>query len=162
MKSSSYVAYYFYKFVALMLVLFAIASLFAVLWPEHSFHGPPLSEAAWWELLALLGVSFLFFPLAKFMFFRIRVIRYDEDCVEIINGGESRTVKWEDVWRVSKVPAVTPPLYRMTFNDNSEPAYFVMSMSFYMSVVFWSWDFTGFYKFAKRKTEGPVDRRAGF
>jgi len=161
-KSSSYVAYYFFKFVALMLVLFAIMSLFAVLWPERAFHGPPLSEAPWWEVLALLCVSFLCFPLAKFMFFRIRVIQYDEDCVEIINGKESRTVKWEDVWRVSKVPGSAPPLYRMTFNDNSEPAYFVMSMSFYVTVIFWSWDFTGFYKFAKRKTEGPIDRRAGF
>ena len=39
----------------------------------------------------------------------------------------------------------------MTFRDDSEPAYFVMSMFFYAYVVFWSWDFTGFYKYAQER-----------
>jgi hypothetical protein len=85
------------------------------------------------------------------MFFRIRVIRYDEENIEIINGEESQTITWSDVRSVSKVLTVVPPLYRMTFKDDSEPAYFVMSMFFYAYAIIWSWDFSGFYKFAQEK-----------
>ena len=103
------------------------------------------------DTLFALFVYALCFVLAKFMFFRIRVIRYDEDGVEIINGDESRVVAWRDVRSVSKVLTVVPPLYRMTFKDGSEPAYFVMSTFFYAYAIVWSWDFTGFYKFAREK-----------
>ena len=30
-----------------------------------------------------------------------------------------------------------------------------MSMFAYVYFLFWSWDFTGFYKFATEKNEGP-------
>jgi len=156
-KSSSYFAYYFYKFVALMFVFVALASVHSLVFPEQSIMSNSPVDASAGEIIVLLGLSCALVFLARFMFFRIRVMRYDDSSVEIINGNESRTVSWNNVRTVSKVLAVVPPLYRMTFKDDSEPAYFVMSMFFYAYAIVWSWDFTGFYKFAQEKTAQPDD-----
>ncbi len=109
------------------------------------------------EVLLLVGLITGLVFLAKFMFFRIRVIRYDDERIEIINGSDSDTVPWRDVKSVSKVISVAPPLYRMVFKDDREPAYFVMSMFAYAYVIIWSWDFTGFYKFAQEKIAQSKD-----
>lgn len=151
MKSSSYIAYYFFKFFALMLLFMGLAGIHGLVFPEHSVFDPPPIELSVAQVLFALAVFVLCFVLAKFMFFRIRVIRYDDNNIEIVNGDETRTVKWDDVRSVSKILTAVPPLYRMTFKDDSEPAYFVMSMFFYAYAIIWSWDFTGFYKFAQEK-----------
>ena len=151
MKSSSYVAYYFYKFAALMFLFLALASVHSLVFPEQSIMSNPPVDATAGEILLLLGLSVGLVFLAKFMFFRIRVIRYDDETIEIINGSESDTVSWREVESVSKVISVVPPLYRMVFKDDREPAYFVKSMFAYAYAIIWSWDFTGFYKFALEK-----------
>ena len=112
------------------------------------------------EVLLLFGVSAGLVFLAKFMFFRIRVIRYDGENIEIVNGSETDKVTWGDVKSVSKVIAVAPPLYRMAFKDDREPAYFVMSMFMYAYAIFWSWDFTGFYSFAQEKIESNTLKKS--
>jgi len=150
-KSSSYVAYYFYKFAALMFVFLALASVHSLVFPEQSIMSNAPVDPTPGEVLLLLGLSVGLVFLAKFMFFRIRVIRYNDERIEIINGSESNTVSWRDVKSVSKVISVVPPLYRMVFKDDREPAYFVMSMFAYAYAIIWSWDFTGFYKFAQEK-----------
>ena len=136
-----------------MLFVLGLTGVHAILFPASSFFDPPPSDLSTAQFVLSIGTFVLCFALAKFMFFRIRVIRYDNEKVEVINGGRSRTVKWEDVRGVSKVISVVPPLYRMTFKDGSEPAYFVMSMFFYAYAIIWSWDFTGFYKFARDRIE---------
>ncbi|MEO0365948.1 MAG: hypothetical protein AAF265_10680 [Pseudomonadota bacterium] len=110
------------------------------------------------EILLVLGVSVVLVLLAKFMFFRIRVISYNDEKIEIRSGSENDTVSWQDVRSVSRVVAVVPPLYRMAFKDDRKPAHFVMSMSPYVQVGIWSWDFTGFYKFAQEKIGESEDR----
>ncbi len=149
--SSSYFAYYFFKFAAAMVFLTGIIGLHALAFPDSTFVEPPPKDLPPVQLVWLIFVLLLCFYIAKFMFFRICVIRYDNRNIEINKSGESRIVPWEDVRNVSKVPTAAPPLYRMTFKDGSEPAYFVMSMFFYVYVIFWSWDFTGFYGYAKER-----------
>ncbi len=140
-----------------MFLFIGLAGIYGLVFPEHSLFRSPSADLTVWHILYALAVFVLCFPLAKFMFFRIRVIHYDHNNIEIINGSESRTVTWNEVRSVSKVLAVAPPLYRMTFKDDSEPAYFVMSMFFYVYVIIWSWDFTGFYNFAQERIEGSND-----
>ena len=113
------------------------------------------------EVLLLLGLSVGLVFLAKFMFFRIRVIRYDAKNIEIVNGSDTDRATWGDVKSVSKVIGVAPPLYRMVFKDDREPAYFVMSMFMYAYAIFWSWDFTGFYSFAQERIESHALRESG-
>lgn len=151
MKSSSYIAYYFYKFGALMFVFLALASIHSLVFPGQSILSNAPADPTSGEVMLLLGLSVGLIFLAKFMFFRIRVIHYNDEKIEIINGSESDTVSWRDVKSVSKVISVVPPLYRMTFKDDRESAYFVMSMFAYAYAVIWSWDFTGFYKLAQEK-----------
>lgn len=134
-----------------MFLSMGLAGIHALAFPGHGLFDLPPDGLTVRDTLFALAVFALSFVLAHFMFFRIRVIRYDEDNVEIIDGGESRAVAWRDVRSVSKVWTVVPPLYRMTFKDGSEPAYFVMSTFFYAYAIVWSWDFTGFYKFAREK-----------
>lgn len=161
MDSSSYVAYYFYKLAALMFVFLALASVHSLVFPEQSImSGAPVDPTAG-EVLLLLGLSVGLVFLAKFMFFRIRVIRYDGEYIEIVNGSDTDRVTWGDVRSVSKVIGVAPPLYRMVFKDDREPAYFVMSMFMYAYAIFWSWDFTGFYSLAQEKIESNTPKELG-
>lgn len=153
MDSSSYVAYYFYKIAAMVLVFLALASVHSLLFPEQSIMSGSPADPTAEEVLVLLCLSVGLLFLAKFMFFRIRVIRYDGENIEIVNGSETDRVTWGDVKSVSKVIGVAPPLYRMDFKDDREPAYFVMSMFMYAYAIFWSWDFTGFYSFAQERIE---------
>ena len=110
-----------------------------------------------WDWLFTIGIFILFIAIAYFMYFKIRVIRYDNEKVEVINGSDVYQTEWGNVENVSKVFGCAPPLYRMTFKDGAQAAYFVMSMFFYAYAVFWSWDFTGFYKFARSKINYEQD-----
>jgi ABC-type Fe3+-siderophore transport system permease subunit len=159
--SSSYVAYYFYKFAALMFVFLALASVHSLAFPEQSIMSSAPVDPTTGEVLLLIGLSIGLIFLAKFMFFRIRVIRYDAENIEIINGSDTERVTWGDVKSVSKVIGVVPPLYRMVFKVEREPAYFVMSMFLYAYAIIWSWDFTGFYSFAQERIERNELKESG-
>jgi len=150
MTHSSYVAYYLFKLWGVGALALALALLHDFVFPEAVYFDDLGPTAPAFEMLyAALVIPFAV-AVAFFMFFRIRVIRYDDTVVEIINGSDCVRSTWADVRSVSKVFGCAPPLYRMTFRNNEKPAYFIMSM-FCVYAFFWSWDFTGFYPYAKRK-----------
>ena len=139
MKQSSYIAFYFFKVAGIGFCIMGLILLYAIVFSDVS------------DVITAIVVMPIAFAVAYFMFFRMRVIRYNHDIVEILNGSESIRTSWSNVRSVSKLFCCAPPLYRMTFRDNTRPAYFIMSMFFYVYVIFWAWDFTGFYQFAKAR-----------
>ncbi len=79
---------------------------------------------------------------------RLARIQYGWGGLVALRNGKKKRYKWHEVKSVFKLPFMTPPLYRIAFRDGDPPIYF--SMSWWAgSIGIWSWDFTGFYHFAK-------------
>jgi len=73
------------------------------------------------------------------------------DRVDVFRRGVSFSVPWSDVLGVEQIPCCTPPIYRLAFRSH-DPVYFSLSL-LALYVVVWSWDFTGFLSFARRRIE---------
>jgi hypothetical protein len=151
MKHSSYFAYYFLKFAGIGFLAMGLILLHAIIFPNASVVEGFNTESSTSDTISAIAFLPIIFAVAYFTFFRIRVIRYDDYAVEVLNGSKLIRTSWGNVRNVSKVIGCAPPIYRMSFKDETQPAYFIMSMFFFVYVAFWSWDFTGFYKYAKEK-----------
>jgi hypothetical protein len=91
MVSSSYTAYYLFKIFGLMLGLTGVLLLHALAFPDHTIVegiDPSLPAS---EVLLILVVSNVAFVLGYFMFFRFRIIEYDDTTIRIIHGSAYST-----------------------------------------------------------------------
>lgn len=153
MNSSSYFAFYFFKLGAVMFCVVGALMLHALFFPEAAVVRVLGPDQSLGEIAAVVAAVAVMTAISHFMFFKIRVIRYNDERVEIANGAETVSTSWENISSVSKVAGWAPPLYRMTFKDGTPPAHFIMSMFFFAYVIFWSWDFTGFYQYAQERID---------
>jgi Na+/H+ antiporter NhaD/arsenite permease-like protein len=156
-KTSSYTAYYFCKVAGLAFGTLAVLLVHAVLFPQHSVVDGIESIKSASDLFYTLTLSGVALGLGYFTFFRFCVIEYDNKNVRIIRGAKRERTTWSNVLNVTKVIGCTPPVYRMTFKDHRKPAYFIMSMAAFVSIGVWSWDFTGFYEYAREKIDEAND-----
>jgi hypothetical protein len=154
LKASSYTAYYFCKLGGLAFAALAVLLVHGLLLPQRSFIDGIETMNTVWDTVSVLALSGLALVLSYFMFFRFRVIEYDNTNVRIIHGSERQRTTWSNIRSVTKVIGCTPPVYRMTFKDHRTPIYFIMSMFVFISIGVWSWDFTGFYEYARDKIDG--------
>jgi hypothetical protein len=152
-KTGSYTAYYFCKLAGLCLATLAVLLLHGILFPQHTLVAGVETIASASDIVSLLAVSGLALGLSYFTLFRFCVVEYDNKNVRIVHGSKRQTTTWSNVRNVTKVIGCTPPVYRMTFKDDRKPIYFIMSMMAFVSIGVWSWDFTGFYQYAKDKID---------
>lgn len=148
MNRSSALGYWFLKLVGAMAFIGGLVFLHGVILPDHTVVeglDRETRDRDWPSLITMVGMMFF---IAYYSNFRFSEIEYGDKKICILGSNEE--YEWNEIKRVIKIPFCTPPIYRMSFKKSRKPIYLIMSMS-NISIGFYSWDFTGFYKLAKDK-----------
>ena len=99
----------------------------------------------------MIGIVFLVpFHFAKSKFAIVKV--YDDHIEFRRNTRDTQTVKWENIEKLTRIPLIGSPLYRLSFRTEIRPVYCSFSSRF----SFLLWDFTGFHKFVQAKLGNTI------
>ena len=102
-----------------------------------------------WDLLLLARIALLYF---MFQYAAVAVgwskVEYTWEKFIVIRNGKKKEYKWSELKSVRKIVGASPPVYRVAFKNKNRPAYFSLSWKC-GSIGIWSWDYTGFYDFAR-------------
>lgn len=91
---------------------------------------------------------------------RFGVVDLDNHGIVLERKSDKREKEWKDVLSVFKLPFCSPPIYRMSFKDGEKPIYFIFGSFFILTTPIYSYDFTGFLKFAEKRLMRENDGEA--
>lgn len=149
--NSSIIGYWFMKIAGVGFIVLGFSLSHGMLFPENTIVkglNHDFVEEARLELIIIIIACFL---IGYFGLFRFVIIICDDDGITITKNLKVEWVEWSDVSSIWKIPCTAPPVYRCSFNNDMKPIYFHMTMTFFVTVGVWSWDFTGFISYAKEQ-----------
>jgi hypothetical protein len=146
---SSTLFYYVMKYVFLFVAIFIPFILILLYYfPNYVDGSKQISENMVLKFIAISIGSLVLHILWKN---KPAIIEINDKNIYVKRGKEEFNEEWQNVNEVFKIPFTSPPIYRMSFTNNRNPVYFAFRTWFYATIVFWSWDFTGFLEYANEK-----------
>ena len=97
----------------------------------------------------LIGLLLIF--VYKIINARFNKIEFYESKIIIARG---EIYSWNDVVSLFKLPFIAPPIYRAKFQNRDKAVYFGFKSKFYATLIIYSYDFSGFLKYARTKMVG--------
>ncbi len=154
--NSSIISYWLMKIAGIGFIILGLSLTHGMLFPESTFVeglNHSLIEEAKLEIIIVIILCFFtsYFTLLRFV-----IISCDDNGITITKNLKVERVEWSDVSSIWKMPCITPPVYRCSFNNDMKPIYFNMTMIFFITVGVWSWDFTGFTSYAREQIKTNI------